>query len=61
MKTVPLIEVRCRVCDHVHGDFLKNKLPVSFVCGKCGVGQQPYNQQHVAYTRRRDYPLGFWS
>lgn len=60
-KDTTLISVCCAVCDKEHGAFLKKDIPESFICSGCGLAQKFKYKECVGYTRKRNYPLGFWS
>jgi ribosomal protein L37E len=53
-----ITEADCACCGK-HHDF---ETPVkSFVCQQCGVGQSVASQKAIGYSRKRNYPEGFWA
>lgn len=57
-KPEPEIEVRCAICDHLHGTFTKKTIPKGFICTSCSTGQKVEKPDWVSHTKKRNYPEG---
>ncbi len=51
--------VDCQICYKPYASFLV-ELPNKFICPNCGVAQQIIWHDMIPFTKKRDYPLGFW-
>ena len=60
MKKPASIEIKCALCDHLHGEFPVKKLPKTFVCSACGIGQRTLMPQYVGWSHKRNYPQGYF-
>lgn len=60
-KKIITISISCGYCSYYFGDYEKKDIPKNLICPKCGVACTPNTQPTVGYSRKRNYPEGFWN